>query len=59
MRATPVGAVAPVVQAIFTLRKLQREMARLSPRDEDYESNRRALESAIRELRKIIAANVH
>jgi len=58
MRVAPATSVAPIVQAIFTLQRLQREMARLSPRDEDYESNRRALESAIRELRKIISCSV-
>ncbi len=46
------------VEALAQLQRLQREMARLAPRDEHYESNRRALQAAIRELRKMISANV-
>jgi len=36
---------------------LQREMARVSQRDENYESQERALQAAIQELRKMISAN--
>ena len=32
-------------------------MARVSQRDEDYESKKRALQAAIKELRKVISAN--
>ena len=39
-----------VVEAIEQLQRLQREMDRFTPRDENYESNRRALQAAIREL---------
>ena len=58
MGVAPATGVAILVDAMFRLEKLQREMARLSPRDKDYESNRRALQSAIRDLRKLISANV-
>ena len=33
-------------------------MTRLAPRDENYESNRRALQAAIRDLQKMISKNV-
>lgn len=46
-----------VIEALSQLQRLQREMTRLAPRDEHYESNRRALQSAIRELRQMISAN--
>jgi hypothetical protein len=36
---------------------IQREMARSSQRDENYESKKRALQAAIQELRKMISAN--
>jgi hypothetical protein len=39
------------------IRRLQREMARLSQRDEDYESKKRALQAALQELRKVISDN--
>ncbi len=47
-----------VVEAISGLQRLQREMARVSHRDEDYERKNRALRAAIQELRKMISANV-
>jgi hypothetical protein len=53
----PGARVAFVVEAISGLQRLQREMARLSQRDESYESKKRALQAAIRELRKMISAN--
>jgi len=34
-------------------------MARVSQRDENYESKKRALRATIQELRKMISANVH
>jgi hypothetical protein len=49
--------VAFVVEAISRLQMLQLEMARVSQRDEDYESKKRALQAAIKELRKVISAN--
>ena len=49
--------VAFVVEAISRLQMLQLEMARVSQRDEDDESKKRALQSAIKELRKVISAN--
>lgn len=55
----PAARVAFVVEAISGPQRLQREMARLSQRDEDYGSKRRALEAAIQELRKVISANAH
>jgi hypothetical protein len=54
----PAARVSFVVEAVEQLERLQREMARLAPRDEHYESNRRALQAAIRDLRKMIARNV-
>jgi hypothetical protein len=51
--------VAIVVEAISGLQRLQREMARVSQGDENYESKKRALQTAIQELRKMISANVH
>ena len=56
-RVAPAARVAFVVEALSRLQMLQREMARFSPRDEDYESKNRALQAAIRELRKMISAN--
>lgn len=53
----PAARVAFVVEAISGLQRLQREMARLSQRDEDYESKKRALQATIQELRKMISAN--
>ena len=50
--------VAFVIEASERLQELQREMDALSPREENYASNRHALEAAIRELNKIISANV-
>ena len=60
----PMPSIAPaarpevLVEALEQLERLQREMTRLAPRDEHYESNRQALQDAIRELRKMIARNV-
>ena len=53
----PVARVSFVVEAISGLQRLRREMARLSQRDEDYESKKRALQATIQELRKMISAN--
>ena len=53
----PAARVAFVVEAISGLQRLQGEMARLSQRDEDYESKKRALQATIQELRKMISAN--
>ena len=39
-------------------KRLQREMARVSQRDERYESKKRAHQAAIQELRKMISVNV-
>ena len=55
----PAARVAFVVEAISGLLRLQREMARSSQRDEDYESKKRALEATIQDLRKMISKNVH
>ena len=52
----PVARVGFVVEAISRLQRLQREMARLSQGDENYESKKRALQTAIQELRKMISA---
>ena len=53
----PAARVAFALEAIAGLQRLQREMARLSQRDEDYESKKRALQAAIQELRKMISAS--
>ena len=53
----PAARVTIVLEALARLERLQREMSRLRPRDQDYESKRRALRTAIRELRQTIAAN--
>ena len=50
----PVARVSFVVEAISGLQRLRREMARLSQRDEDYESKKRALQATIQGLRKMI-----
>jgi len=55
--AAPAARAAFVLEAISGLQKLQREMARLSQRDENYESKRRALHAAIKELRKMSSCN--
>ena len=55
----PASRAAFVVEAIAGLQRLQREMARVSQGDENYESKKRALQATIRELRKMISANVH
>jgi hypothetical protein len=54
--SAPAANVAFVVEAISGLQRLQREMARLSQGDENYESKKRALQTAIQELRKMISA---
>jgi hypothetical protein len=54
--SAPAANVAFVAEAISGLQKLQREMARLSQGDENYESKKRALQTAIQELRKMISA---
>ena len=54
----PAARMAFVVEALAQLVRLQREMTRFAPRDENYESNLRALQAAIRELREMIARNV-
>ena len=56
-RVAPAARVAFVAEAVSALQRLQREMTRLSPRDEDYKSKKRALQAAIQELRKMISAN--
>jgi hypothetical protein len=46
-----------VVEAISGLQRLQREMARVSQRDENYVGKKRALQNTIQELRKKIPAH--
>ena len=55
----PAGRAALVVESIAGLQRLQRQMARVSQRDKTYENKKRALQATIRELRKMISANVH
>ena len=55
----PAGRVADAVEAISGLQRLQRQMARVSQGDENYESKKRALQATIQELRKMISVNVH
>lgn len=54
----PAARVAFVVESISGLQRLQREMARVSQRDENYESKKRALRATIQELRKMISGSV-
>jgi hypothetical protein len=54
----PAARVVSVVEAISGLQRLQREMARVSQRDENYESKKRALQAAIQKLREMISVNV-
>jgi hypothetical protein len=54
----PAARVACVVEAISGLQRLQREMARVSQRDENYESEKRALQATIQKLREMISVNV-
>jgi len=49
----PAARAAYVVESIAGLQRLQREMARVSQRDESYESKKRALQAAIQELLEI------
>jgi hypothetical protein len=49
----PAARSAFVVESISGLQRLQREMARVSQRDKDYESKRSALEATIKELRRM------
>ena len=58
MRTDPAARVAVLSEAASRLTRLQREMTRLSRKDKEYESNRRALQTAIREIRKVISASV-
>jgi len=51
--SAPAANVTFIVEAISGLQRLQREMARLSHGDENYKSKKRALQTAIQELRKI------
>jgi hypothetical protein len=53
-RVAPAGRVAFIINAIAGLRRLQRGMTRLSQRDKNYESNKRALDATIQELRKSV-----
>jgi hypothetical protein len=53
-RIAPAERVASVTSAIAGLQRLQRAMARLPQRDKNYESNKRALQSAIEELRNSV-----
>ncbi|MGA8541814.1 MAG: hypothetical protein WB566_20085 [Terriglobales bacterium] len=55
----PAARAALVVESISGLQRLQREMARVSQRDENYESKKLALRATIQELRKMISTNVH
>jgi hypothetical protein len=41
------------VEARNKLLRLKRQMVRFAPRDENYESNRRALQAVIQELQKL------
>jgi hypothetical protein len=50
----PAARGACIVEAISGLQRLQREMARVSRRDENYESKKRALQAVIQELRKML-----
>ena len=55
----PTARATFAAEAISGLQRLQREMARVSQGDENYESKKRALQATIQELRKMISANVH
>ena len=55
----PAARAAFVVGSIAGLQRLQRETARVSQRDDDYESKERALRATIQELRKMISAKTN
>jgi hypothetical protein len=55
----PARRTADVVEAISGLQRLQRQMSRVSQRDDHYEGKKRALQATIQELRKMISANSH
>jgi hypothetical protein len=57
--AAPVAPHRLRSRSLSGLQRLQREMARVSQRDDDYESKKRALGATIQELRKTISAKVH
>jgi hypothetical protein len=50
-RVAPAARTRVVIEAVSGLQRLQREMARLPQSDKYYESQRRALNATIRELR--------
>jgi hypothetical protein len=54
----PAARAALIVESISGLQRLHRQMSRVSQRDNNYESKKRALEATIRELRKMISANM-
>jgi hypothetical protein len=55
-RVAQAARIHIVMEALSGLRRLQREMARLSQKNKNYESQRRALHAAIQELRKSLSA---
>ena len=55
-RVAPAARTRIVIEAISGLQKLQRQMARLSQKDSNYQDQRRALDATIRELRKSLSA---
>jgi hypothetical protein len=57
-RVAPAARPDLAVEALAQLTRLQREMVRRALRNPNYNGNRRALHTAIRELRKMIASNV-
>ena len=48
-RVAPAARIR-LVEAVISLQRLRREMARLSETDEDYKKKKRALEAVIKEL---------
>jgi hypothetical protein len=55
-RVAPAARIRVITEALAGLRRLQREMARFSQTDKNYESQRRTLHDAIQELRKSLSA---
>lgn len=53
-RVSSGAGLRAVTESIAGLQRLRREMARSSARQETYESQRRALEATIKELRKFL-----
>ncbi len=54
----PAARTRVVANALLGLQKLDREMARLTQKGQNYEDRRRALQLVIQELRKIVVPKI-